>query len=112
MPPTTTYQPGDLILIAFPLTSGSPGKLRPALVLLDSGDADVLVARVTMQGHNTPYDVPLIDWRAAGLLGPSVVRLHKLATLEKVLVDRQLGQLGPNDHQQVSTVLQQLFGAW
>jgi len=78
MPSTISYQPGDLVLVEFPFT-GPGTKLRPALVVLDSGDADVVLARVT----TPPYDIHLTDWRQAGLLAPSFVRLHKLATLSK-----------------------------
>jgi mRNA interferase MazF len=43
------FEPGDLVLLAFPFTSETGAKQRPALVLLDSGDEDLLVARVTAQ---------------------------------------------------------------
>lgn len=43
----TNYQPGDLVLIAFPYAGGMQSKQRPGLVILDTGDADVVVARVT-----------------------------------------------------------------
>src|SRR5262249_21715648 len=108
----TSYQAGELVLIDFPFTAGSQSKPRPGLVLLDSGDADVLVARVTTQPANTPYDVPLGDWQQAGLLAPSLVRLHKLATLAKARVQRRLGMLTATDRQAVGTVLQQLDVGW
>jgi mRNA interferase MazF len=108
----TIYQPGEVILAAFPLVAGGTGKVRPSVVLIDSGDADVLVARVTSRTRQTPYDVALADWSGAGLLAPSVVRLHKVATLQKSLVQRTLGALQHEDHQQLSTVLQQMFGSW
>ncbi len=41
------FEPGDLVLLAFPFTSETAAKQRPALVLLDSGDDELLVARVT-----------------------------------------------------------------
>jgi mRNA interferase MazF len=53
----TTYQPGDVVLVAFPHTGKTRTKNRPALVILDTGDADVVVARVTTQLHQTPHDV-------------------------------------------------------
>lgn len=112
MPSTTNYQAGDVLLIDFPFTKGAQSKLRLALVLLDTGDADILVARMTSRTVTTPYDVPLTDWRQAGLLVPSIVRLHKLATLEKVQIDRVLGRVEPGDRQKVSAVLRQIFGAW
>jgi mRNA interferase MazF len=95
MPSMTNYQAGDVVLVDFPFTAGTQSKLRPALVLLDAGDADILVARITTQTVKTSYDVLLTDWRQAGLLAPSAVRLHKLVTVEKILVNRVLGRLEP-----------------
>lgn len=108
----TSYQAGELVLIDFPFTAGSQTKSRPALVLLDAGDADVLVARITTQAGNTPYDVPLGDWQQAGLLAASFVRLHKLATLAKARIQRRLGMLTVADRQQVKVVLQQFAAGW
>jgi mRNA interferase MazF len=112
MTSTINYQAGELVLIDFPFTTGAQSKVRPALVLLDSGDADVLVARITTQSVTTLYDVPLTDWQQAGLLAPSAVRLHKLVTSAKHRVNRVLGRLTPGDHQKISAVLMQTFGAW
>jgi len=96
----------------FPFAHGTQTKKRPALVILDTGDADVLVARVTTQTHQTSYDIPISDWQGAGLLLPSVVRLHKLATLEKTLIGRHLGHLQPVDHQRISATIQQICEVW
>ncbi|MGA9924578.1 MAG: hypothetical protein WBQ29_14350 [Isosphaeraceae bacterium] len=41
----------------FPFTTSGPGKPRPALVVLDASDADVVLARVTTQPKSTPYGV-------------------------------------------------------
>lgn len=108
----TTYQTGDLLLVDFPMTSSGPGKPRPALVILDNGDADVVLARVTTQPRNTPYDVPIADWKKSGLLAPSIVRLHKIATVAKARVQRVLGTLQANDRQQIRAVLQQIAATW
>lgn len=112
MPSTTNYQKGDLVLVAFPFSGGSQVKLRPAMVVLDTGDDDVLLARITTQLHSTPYDVALNEWQASGLLAVSVVRLHKLATLEKRLIRRTLGQLQPADRGNVTAALQQTLTNW
>lgn len=79
---TTSYQKGDLLLIDFPFATGTRSKTRPAMVMLDAGDSDVVVARVTSQNARTADDVPLSEWKGAGLLNASVVRLNKLVTLE------------------------------
>jgi len=107
-----TYNAGELVLVAFPYAAGSQVKKRPALVILDTGDADVVVARVTTQAVTTPSDVGLKNWRLAGLRAPSTVRLHKLATLEKTLVTARLGSLSRGDSQAISTVMRQIYGAW
>lgn len=112
MPSTTIFRPGDVVLVAFPFSSGLAVKTRPALVLADTGDEDLLVARVTTQLHQTPFDVPLSEWRATGLLAPSVVRLHKLATLERNRIYRKLGRVQPSDHASVAAALKRTLENW
>ena len=87
------YKFGDIVLLEFPFTSGLGSKKRPALVIIDVNDGDVVVARITSRIVNTDFDVIINDWRAAGLLTPSIVRLHKIATLELTLVNRKIGEL-------------------
>ena len=109
---TTNYKPGDIVLVDFPFASGGQTRRRPAVILLDTGDADVLVARVTSQSRQDTFDVEVKDWKGAALFLPSIVRLHKLATLEKKLIIRTLGRLQPTDYQAVSAVLGKLFARW
>lgn len=104
-----TYQLGDVLLLSFPFVSAESSKRRPALVLLDTEDDDIIVVRITGQLQSTPFDVELLDWQPAGLRLPSIVRVHKVATLEKRLVERQLGTLTPRDWQQVQATLQQML---
>ena len=106
------YQPGELLLIAFPYTAGAQTKSRPAMVVLDAGDADIVVARVTTQSGHDNHDVLLQDWKDAGLLAPSTVRLHKLATLEKTLVQRRLGCVQNEDRVAIGAAMQRIFGTW
>ncbi|MBL7993520.1 MAG: type II toxin-antitoxin system PemK/MazF family toxin [Candidatus Kapabacteria bacterium] len=105
------YREGDVVLIAFPF-SGGGSKRRPALILADTGDDDVLVACITSISMQTSSDVSLQDWQASGLLAPSVVRLDKCATLEKILIERQLGTLTQRDIQSVARAFQNVFAAW
>jgi mRNA interferase MazF len=89
----TTYEFGDVVLVDFPQSGTSQRKRRPALVVLDIGDADVVLAPITTQG-----DYALQEWAASGLLRPSWVRLAKLACLEKRDITRRLGRLRAQDH--------------
>ena len=87
---------GEVFLCDFPFTSGAAGKVRPALVLFDLGP-DAVICRVTSVVRSGLLDVTLNDWRAAGLLKPSVARPDRLVTAEKSIFLRRLGWLSPAD---------------
>ncbi|MEG4515914.1 MULTISPECIES: type II toxin-antitoxin system PemK/MazF family toxin [unclassified Microcoleus] len=97
----TNYQSGELVIVAFFFAGAAETKRRPGLVLLDTGDEDMIVAKITSQIPRTTFDVEIQEWQQAGLKRPSVVRLHKLNTLQKSLVERRLGILTPDDLAQV-----------
>jgi mRNA interferase MazF len=105
------YLSGEVLLLLFPFADATGARRRPALVLLDTGDADIVVARGTSQIVRTVFDVERVEWQQAGVLLPSVVRVHKVATLEKRLVERRLGTLTSNDWAQVCARIQQLWAA-
>lgn len=109
MPSTTRYRWGDVILVAFPLSDMSGAIRRPGLVLFDSGDEDVMLARITTQAGRDRTDVRLVDWKAAGLIAASVVRLSKIATIRKSLIDRHLGTLSSKDKKTVQIVWSRIF---
>lgn len=104
-----SYQPGDILLLKFPFSSVDDVKRRPALVLLDVGDDDIVVARITTHKSRAAFDVEIKKWKEAGLRAPSLVRLHKLATLEKQLIDRKLGTLASEDWNIVQKKLKELW---
>jgi mRNA interferase MazF len=106
-----SYRPSEIILIGFPFTGSPTVKKRPALVLLDTGDADLLVARVTSQIARTPFDIEIVEWKRAGLALPSIVRLDKLATLEKAQVERKLGTLIRSDWNQIRAKIKEMWAA-
>jgi len=101
-----------VLLLRFPFSDATGSRQRPALVIFDAGDEDVLVARITRQERTDPQDVEIKEWSSAGLLVPSTVRLHKLATVEKSLVSRKLGRLSDTDRKNVRDVLQEVFGSF
>jgi mRNA interferase MazF len=71
------FRRGEVVLIAFPFADASGAKRRPALVILDTGDQDPVVARLTSQPAQTAFDVEIEHWREARLVAPSVVRMHR-----------------------------------
>ena len=105
----TAYKFGDIVLVGFPHTDLRGVSKRPALVLYDSGDQDVLVARVTTQEYETDGDYKILDWRKGGLLAESYVRLGKQATIEKRHVIRRLGALESGEIQNLKSILRKIF---
>lgn len=105
------YQSVEVLLLALPFANTTTSKLRPVLVLLDTGDNDLVVARITSKLIQTFFDVEIINWQFAGLLRESVVRLHKVNTVEKSLVNRSLGTLSPSDWTTVCAKIQQIWSA-
>jgi mRNA interferase MazF len=105
----TAYKFGDIVLVGFPHTDLRGVSKRPALVLYDSGDQDVLVARVTTQEYETDGDYKILDWRKGGLLAESYVRLGKQATIEKRHVIRRLGALESGEIENLKSILRKIF---
>jgi mRNA interferase MazF len=88
---------GEVVLIRVSFHQGTGGKVRPAVVVLDTGDDDFLAAPITSQRRASVYETALEDWRSAGLNVASFVRVHKLSVLAKADVIRRIGQLSEGD---------------
>ena len=100
---------GEVVLVDFPFTDRVGSGLRPALVLLDTGDADFVAARVTSRGAIDEYDVQLRDWRSAGLVRPSIARPHKLVTIDKRLIERRIDVVSQPDWDRIREAAQRLW---
>ncbi len=115
MPPTTAYRFGDLVLVPFPFTNQSGVKKRPAVVVSSqryhSRRRDVIIMPVTSRLKATLGfgEIVLREWKKAGLLVPSAVK-PVLATIEKVLIIRRLGQLQESDRESVRGALGLVLG--
>lgn len=84
---------GNIVLLRFPYTDGRKAKKRPALVLNTFDDGDIIACRVTSQIYSTKYDLLIENWEKAGLKLPSVIRVHKIATIEYNLVEMVIGKI-------------------
>lgn len=85
------YKFGEIVLVKFPYTNNLTFKKRPALIIKDTDDGDVIVCRITSKSYNTSFDVELKDWVKNGLKLPSIIRVHKIASVEKSMIDIKLG---------------------
>jgi len=86
-------EPGTIVLLKFPFTDGINYKRRPALVLRDFKNGDMLVCRIIRKIFTSKYDIFLDNRLKFGLKLPSVVRVHKMATLETNMIATIMGQI-------------------
>ncbi len=107
MPSMTSYKFGEVVLVEFPGIIQT--KRRPALIILDIGDADVVLAPITSRERFGQGDYKLRDWQFSSLLRESWVRLAKIACLEKDNIIRRLGWLTNYDKDMVSQLWSTLF---
>jgi mRNA interferase MazF len=85
---------GDIVLISFPFTDLSGSKNRPAIILAVT-DLDITVAFISTQlKWKDPTDVEIQSNLKNGLKKDSLIRLSKIATLDKTLA---LGLIGNVD---------------
>lgn len=103
------YTFGDILLLRFPYTDQKNFKKRPALVITDTADGDIVVARITSRSKATIFDIQIKHWKKSGLLLPSIIRLHKLATLDKSMIESKLGRLVSEDKEKVLTIFPKLL---
>ncbi len=84
---------GDIVLIPFPFTDLSGSKNRPAVILIDS-TKDVTVSFITSQlKWEEQYDLLLQPSSGNGLKRVSLLKLSKIATLDKEILIGLLGRL-------------------
>lgn len=99
---------GDIVLLNFPFTDTIRKKRRPALILNDFEDGDILVCRITSQIYTTPFDILIPNWETTGLKLPSVIRVHKLATLQKGMTEKIMGQIEEDTKLQIIQLISKI----
>src|SRR5580704_5967690 len=104
-----TLRAGEVVLIRISFHQTAGGKVRPAVVLLDSGDDDFVAAPITSRPRSSDFDVPIRQWREAGLNTASTIRVHKLTVLAKDEVVHRVGELAGADRTVLSKVLRRCF---
>ena len=90
-----TCEPLDVVAVPFPFVDRPTVKRRPALVVssaaFNEAHAQSILAMITSARNDWPSDVPIQEWRRAGLQVPCKIRL-KLFTLDDTLIIPQARQ--------------------
>ena len=108
---------GDVVLTRFPFTDRSGSSVRPALVvsvgpigqdLVLAGISSVLRSGAIATGQ--VVDPAHAEFAQTGLRVASVLRLHKLVTVESAVIMRRLGKIGPQLQAEVDRRLRLVLG--
>ena len=108
---------GTIILIPFPFADFSTTKVRPALCLTDPiAPFDQIV--IAFISSNTDKDIveteilldPNEEWfYKTGLKVKSILKLHKLVTIEKASINKMLGEIPDSMFNDINAKLKLLF---
>jgi len=111
---------GDVVLVDFPYSDGSSGKIRPSLVVqhdvLNHKTRETIVAMISGnisrvgEPHQLLIDPSTPDGRASGLHGASAVICSHLFTIEQGLVLRAIGRLSDATMKQIDDCLKAALG--
>ena len=111
-------RPGDVVLVRFPFTDLVAAKKRPCLVLAHTARSSryrlATVSMITSQieAPKLEGDVLLGDWKAEGLLHPSLLRLAKIATIDVELIEKTIGKFSSTDLSAAHAAFQRVFSIW
>ena len=103
-----------IVLVHFPFTDLSGSKLRPAVVIHES-DQDIIVA---FSSSRVPASLRESDLRinpdnpafpATGLKTGSVIKFDKIATVSKLLIEGEIGEVPPGLARECNGILSRLF---
>lgn len=100
---------GDIVLIPFPFSDLSGTKTRPALILIRSA-SDITVSFVTTQlKWKEEFDVLIEPSPSNGIKKPSLIRLAKIATIDRNLAIGKLGSLSQQELAEIDINLLKAF---
>ena len=95
----------------FPFLDTGEIKIRPVIIVGKPHGKHKIVAVVPASPRNTleKVDINLHHWSDEGLLKPSVARVHRLTTMLQSDLIAELGELAPDDRQNLQNALRQLL---
>ena len=106
-----------VVLVPFPFDDLSASKVRPAVCLTNEirPYGHIVVAFITSKvSSGTPATDLTIesknaDFGQTGLKVSSTIRLHRLMTVSKTIIQRKLGELSDNHQKEIDDRLRILF---
>ncbi len=108
----------QIVLVPFPFDDFSGTKVRPAICLTEEMGfyKHVVIAFISSQLPALLESTEVLlekrgsDFPLTGLFVDSVIKLHRIVTIPKSLIKRQLGHLPPHLVPEIDNRLRSIFG--
>lgn len=102
---------GDVVIVPFPQTDLKPGKLRPALALVDLPGDDLILCQITSQARSDGFSISLgtSDLARGSLPVASYIRPNRLFTVDKSVIVRVAGRVTPAKLQESLAVARRIL---
>ena len=108
---------GKVVLVPFPFEDFSTRKVRPALCLSEPiGKFDHIIvafisSKISNQLEATELEINPAEWewQKTGLIVPSVLKLHKMVSLPKTLILRELGYFPDSKMENLENRIKMIF---
>ena len=106
-----------IVLVPFPFDDLSANKVRPAVCLTNEIQpyGHVVLAFITSRVSSNPSDTDFVidtkdtDFANTGLKTSSMIHLHRLMTISRAIIRRELGELSKNQQEEIENRLRKLF---
>lgn len=112
----TTPKPGNVVLVPFPFSDLRAVKQRPAMVVSEAeynrSGRDVIVCAMTSNLQNSGHSVLVTgrDMAEGRLVADSRVKADKVATVERSIIRKTVGQVRPAVLERVRAELAHVLG--
>jgi mRNA interferase MazF len=102
---------GDIVIVPLPQTNLKPGKLRPALALVNLPGDDLVLCQITSQVRFDGFSIPLdaADFSKGKLPVASFIRPNRLFTVDQAVIVRVAGRVTPAKLQEALAAARQIL---
>lgn len=106
-----SFAVGEIVLVAFPYANFSRFKKRPALVIGIAEFDNLILCQITSKAETSKRAIPLADkdFVSGGLNLDSFIRPDKIFTIEKTVIENNVGRLNAAKIEQVKLQVRRLF---
>lgn len=86
---------GDIVVLPFPFSDLSNSKKRPAFVLADLYEDDLILCQITSKMIKDEYAIEImdVDFETGSLMKESNIRINKIFTADRSIILYKVGAL-------------------